>query len=181
MSRFFLWRATNYRTYNYLTRNNTREKINTRVIPPSQIKFLSRYCTYFQTKKKKPTKNHKVLWGASVVFSLVNSHWLKWKFPCKRTGGKQREDLSFRLQKCWSCTFFSKNVMCNTFIYISNQETIFILEDIGFHYCEQKCGIHPQLWSGHRGKVVSGHSELAFPSGVVWGVTTWRQHSNSSA
>lgn len=71
--------------------------------------------------------------------------------------------------------------MCNTFIYISNQETIFILEDTGFHYCEQKCGIHPQLWAGHRGKAVSGHSELAFPHGVVCGVKTWKQHSNPSA
>lgn len=62
--------------------------------------------------------------------------------------------------------------MCNTFIYISNQETIFFLEDTGFHYCEQKCGIHPQLWAGHREKVVSGHSELALPSGVFCGVIT---------
>jgi len=69
-----------------------------------------------------------------------------------KAGGKEREDLSIRLQKCWSCTFFSKNVMCNTFIYISNQETIFILEDTRFHCCGQKCGIHPQLWAGAEGR-----------------------------
>lgn len=137
--------------------------------------------SYLFSDKKKTQRNSELLWGASVIFSLVNSHWLKWRFHCKRTGGKQREDLSFRLQKCWSCTFFSKNVMCNTFIYISNQETIFILEDTGFHDCEQKCGIHPQLWPGHRGKVVSGQSELALPSGVVCGAVMWRWHSNPSA
>lgn len=102
--------------------------------------------------------------GASVVFSHVSSRWLKWKFACMRTGGKQREDLSIWLQKCWSCTFFSKNVMCNTFIYISNQETIFILEDTGLHYCGQKCGIHPQPWAGRRGTHFQGVLNWRFPT-----------------
>lgn len=71
--------------------------------------------------------------------------------------------------------------MCNAFIYISNQETIFILEDTRFHYCGQKCSIHQQPWAGHRGKIVSGHSELALPHRGQLCTTVWRGHSNPSA